>query len=79
MITVRDGGPGLPQDRDVFGLFVRGARESTQPGVGLGLAICRAIMEAHHGTITAEQSAAGAEIRLTLSLGQPPVIATEET
>lgn len=77
-ITIRDGGPGLPEHRDVFGLFVRGTRESSQPGVGLGLAICRAIMEAHRGTISARNTGAGAEIRLTLPLGQPPVIATED-
>ena len=42
-------GPGIPkgQESAIFEKFTRGERESATPGVGLGLAICRAIVEAH--------------------------------
>lgn len=74
-IHVRDHGPGIPQDRqeEIFNLFVRGSRESSQPGVGLGLAICRAIVEAHGGSIhAANLPQGGAEFVFTLPLGSPP-------
>jgi two-component system, OmpR family, sensor histidine kinase KdpD len=75
-IDVADGGPGFPagsEDR-LFGKFERGDRESATPGVGLGLAICRAIVEAHGGRISAHNAATGgACVRIELPLGQPPV------
>ena len=53
-VTVTDDGPGLPSGREValFEKFARGERESATPGVGLGLAICRAIVVAHQGQIS---------------------------
>jgi two-component system sensor histidine kinase KdpD len=74
-ITVADNGPGLPpgQQDAVFEKFTRGERESAKPGVGLGLAICRAIVEAHGGTIRAAASPqGGAAFVFTLPLGTPP-------
>jgi two-component system sensor histidine kinase KdpD len=76
-ITVYDNGPGLPagQSETIFEKFTRGERESATPGVGLGLAICRAIVEAHHGTIRAGHSPeGGAAIVFTLPLGTPPAM-----
>jgi two-component system sensor histidine kinase KdpD len=54
-VTVDDNGPGLPvgMETRVFEKFTRGEKESAKPGVGLGLAICRAIVEAHGGSIGA--------------------------
>ncbi len=56
-VSVADSGPGLPdggRDR-VFEAFY-----STKPeGMGLGLSICRSIVEAHGGRIRAETSASG--------------------
>ena len=74
-VSVEDEGPGLPSGREMelFEKFVRGLRESSTPGVGLGLAICRAIVEAHGGTIQAARSpAGGAALRFALPLGTPP-------
>ena len=50
-VTVDDEGPGLPpgDPARLFDKFQRGAEEGTIIGVGLGLAICRAIMQAHGG------------------------------
>jgi two-component system sensor histidine kinase KdpD len=80
-ITVSDDGPGLPAGREeaLFEKFTRGERESAKPGVGLGLAICRAIVEAHGGQIRAGRSAAGgAAFTFTLPLGTPPAMPDEE-
>jgi two-component system sensor histidine kinase KdpD len=54
-VSIDDRGPGLPPGNAarLFEKFTRGARESAQPGLGLGLSICRAIVEAHGGTIGA--------------------------
>ncbi|MFZ6673893.1 DUF4118 domain-containing protein [Undibacterium sp. Xuan67W] len=74
-IMVDDNGPGLPAGREelIFEKFTRGERESATPGVGLGLAICRAIVEAHGGRIApASSQLGGACICFTLPLGSPP-------
>jgi two-component system sensor histidine kinase KdpD len=79
-VTVSDDGPGLPTGREeaVFQKFTRGERESATPGVGLGLAICRAIVESHHGTIVGtNRPSGGAAFTFTLPLGNPPVAASE--
>ena len=75
-VTVSDDGPGLPAGReDLFEKFTRGQRESHLPGVGLGLAICRAIVEAHGGRIDAARAAeGGAAITFSLPRGTPPAL-----
>ena len=81
-VAVSDRGPGITpgQEETIFDKFTRGTRESATPGVGLGLAICRAIVEAHHGRIWAEANpAGGARFCFTLPLGNPPVPPPEET
>ena len=59
LVTVSDNGPGVPQAQReaIFEKFTRGSRESATPGVGLGLAISRAIVEAHRGRIWVEDNA----------------------
>jgi two-component system sensor histidine kinase KdpD len=55
-VSVTDDGPGLPRGREdeVFESFARGEKQLPRRGAGLGLAISRAIVEAHGGTIRAE-------------------------
>ena len=80
-IEVRDHGQGFPvgQTEKFFRMFTRGDLESSTPGVGLGLAICRAIVEAHGGTITAaNHEEGGACVTLCLPLGTPPAVEPEE-
>jgi two-component system sensor histidine kinase KdpD len=79
-VSVSDNGPGLPAGREeaVFQKFTRGVRESATPGVGLGLAICRAIVESHQGKIVgANRPGGGARFTFTLPLGIPPQAAAE--
>jgi two-component system sensor histidine kinase KdpD len=76
-IEVRDNGPGIPAGSEdaIFEKFTRGERESSKPGVGLGLAICRALVEAHGGTIRALQAPeGGAAFVFTIPLGTPPAL-----
>lgn len=58
-IEVRDDGPGIPKEQieRIFEPFHQsnGRAAYSGQGVGLGLAICRHIIEAHHGSLTAEQ------------------------
>ena len=53
-VTVADNGPGIRPgtEQEIFNKFSRGVRESAIGGVGLGLAICKAIVEAHGGSIS---------------------------
>ena len=81
VVSVADEGPGLPpgEEERVFDKFHRAVPEGAQSGVGLGLSICKAIVQAHGGTIAAENlPAGGAVFRFTLPLtGSPPEIAGE--
>jgi two-component system sensor histidine kinase KdpD len=79
-VSVSDNGPGLPAGREeaLFQKFARGKRESATPGVGLGLAICRAIIESHHGTIVGvNRPGGGVTFSFMLPLGTPPIAAME--
>jgi two-component system sensor histidine kinase KdpD len=81
-VTVADEGPGIPPglEEKLFDKFYRASPERAQSGVGLGLTICRAIVEAHGGTIRAEnRSPHGAAFRFTLPRDEaPPAIEGEE-
>jgi len=81
-VTVDDVGPGLPPGMEtrIFEKFTRGEKESATPGIGLGLAICRAIAEAHGGKIGAANRVAndgrveGARFWFTLPVETPPEV-----
>ncbi len=77
VVTVADNGPGIAagREKEIFDKFTRGVRESAITGVGLGLAICKSIVEAHGGSISATNRAGGgAAFAFTLPIGseQPP-------
>jgi two-component system sensor histidine kinase KdpD len=84
-VQVQDTGPGLPAGMRsrLFDKFTRGERESAKPGIGLGLAICRAIVEAHGGSIEAdnrlgaEGAVVGATFRFWLPANETPTIEGE--
>ncbi|MCH4225311.1 MAG: sensor histidine kinase KdpD [Alcaligenes faecalis] len=55
-LLISDDGPGLPpgDPERLFETFTRGYKESSVAGVGLGLGLCRTIIAAHGGTISAK-------------------------
>ncbi len=77
-VSVSDHGCGIPPDKleAIFGMFVRGhdvEAANKIAGTGIGLAVCKAIIEAHHGSIKAEnRPIGGACISFILPLGEPP-------
>jgi two-component system, OmpR family, sensor histidine kinase KdpD len=79
-MAVWDNGPGIA-DKDltrIFDKFARGDKESSVPGVGLGLAICKTIVESHGGRIWAENRIeGGVAFRLSLPLPPAPEISEE--
>jgi signal transduction histidine kinase len=67
-VAVQDSGPGLnPESFDrLFDAFYTTKRD----GLGMGLAICRSIIEAHSGRVWASPRAgAGAQLQFTLPVG----------
>ncbi|KDR34448.1 sensor histidine kinase [Caballeronia grimmiae] len=85
-VWVDDQGPGVPMETQaqLFEKFTRGEKESPQTGVGLGLAICRAIVGAHGGEIGVENREAGEQVggaRFWFTLpanATPPDVAEEQ-
>ncbi|WP_444634834.1 DUF4118 domain-containing protein [Cupriavidus oxalaticus] len=91
-ISVEDDGPGVPKgkERQIFEKFTRGERESATAGVGLGLAVCEAIMQAHGGRIWVEAAQrpdlpmrpggrTGARFTIALPRGNPPAVELDPT
>jgi signal transduction histidine kinase len=73
-VSVADAGPGVPaaQRQKIFQPYVRGAEAGRQEGLGLGLAICRRLVEAHGGAIWVEpRPAGGCRFAFTLPAGEP--------
>ena len=81
-VEVADRGPGLPpgEEQRIFDKFYRVKRADMPSGTGLGLTICRGIIEAHGGRIWAEnRPRGGTVVRFTLPLaGTPPYVAPED-
>jgi two-component system sensor histidine kinase KdpD len=80
VLMVLDHGPGLPaapvgREHELFEKFTRGAAESATPGVGLGLAICKAVVDAHQGRIEAANAPGGGSVfTVTLPRRTPPTL-----
>lgn len=80
-VTFSDEGQGLPpgMETSIFQKFTRGKSESTIPGVGLGLSICKAIIEAHGGKIWADKNEkVGTTFTFTLPVKTPPTVSEME-
>ncbi|MEW6337452.1 MAG: sensor histidine kinase KdpD [Acidobacteriota bacterium] len=85
-VSVADRGPGVPRgdEERIFDEFYRRSEVAKHPGAGLGLAICRAIVEAHGGDIRARnREEGGCEVTIRLPLGPlkarklaPPAVPT---
>ena len=74
-VSIANAGKGFAPDRmaQIFTLFERGEPEAHASGMGVGLAICRAIVEAHGGHIIASNPPeGGACVSFTLPRGMPP-------
>jgi two-component system sensor histidine kinase KdpD len=82
VVEVADRGPGVPKEllEKIFEKFFRLPREGEAGGAGLGLAICRAIVQAHGGRIWAENRPdEGAVFRFALPIdGNAPVPAPDD-
>jgi signal transduction histidine kinase len=65
-LWVQDTGIGVPEDDlpHIFDRFHRGRNTATYPGSGLGLAVVKAIVDAHGGTVAADNTASGARFDL---------------
>ncbi|MCU0640305.1 MAG: ATP-binding protein, partial [Candidatus Krumholzibacteria bacterium] len=71
IVEIRDGGIGIPAGdlERIFEKFYRAERPRRTAGIGLGLSICRGIIEAHGGTIRASNNDdAGAAMTIILPL-----------
>ncbi|MEL6287119.1 MAG: ATP-binding protein, partial [Pseudomonadota bacterium] len=69
MVTIGDGGPGIAEEivETLFDPFVT----TKESGLGIGLAVCRTIINSHGGRIWAETNAAGgADFHFTLPMAR---------
>jgi signal transduction histidine kinase len=66
LISVADSGPGVPLEhrKKIFEKFhqVKQGKKIAGQGVGLGLAICKTIVEAHHGSIWMDNNPGGGSV-----------------
>lgn len=75
VVKIRDNGIGFEEKHKekIFGLFERLHTRQEFPGTGIGLSICRKIVELHHGKITADSVLnewAEFEIKLPMNLAR---------
>ena len=74
LLTVKDTGPGVPEEVDVFGIFVT----TREGGTGLGLAIARQIVLEHRGSLeVSSKPGDGAAFRVTLPLAEADALDRE--
>jgi signal transduction histidine kinase len=78
---VRDKGPGLPprEQERIFARFSKAKGHPRREGAGLGLAIVRAIAEAHHGGVEVESKLGeGSKFTITVPVDQPLPVPDED-
>jgi chemotaxis family two-component system sensor kinase Cph1 len=68
-VSVRDTGHGIPAE--IVGRLFEAFQPSTSSGMGLGLSLCRSIVEAHGGRIWSRPVTQGAEIVFSLPVRSP--------
>jgi C4-dicarboxylate-specific signal transduction histidine kinase len=68
LVAIRDSGPGIPFDR--LGRLFEPFFTTKQDGMGMGLCIAHAIIEAHGGKISAESRPSGAVFHVSLPLAE---------
>jgi K+-sensing histidine kinase KdpD len=79
-LEMLDRGPGIKpgEEKAIFEKFIRGYHGG-KGGAGLGLSICKAIVQAHGGTIEVEnRKKGGACFRVRLPTGGPPPAVQED-
>jgi signal transduction histidine kinase len=74
VVTVTDTGPGIPADElpRIWDRLYRGDKSRSERGLGLGLSLVRAIVQAHGGRVAVDSSPAGSRFTIHLPLGQAP-------
>jgi signal transduction histidine kinase len=72
-IRVQDSGSGIPKAEQarIWDRLYRGDKSRSQRGLGLGLSLVRAFVEAHHGEVSVE-SAPGSGSTFTVTLPETP-------
>ncbi len=74
-IAIEDNGPGIPenQEQQIFNKFTTFATQQNTYGAGLGLTICRAIVDVHGGSIAARnREVGGARFSFSMPIAQNP-------
>jgi signal transduction histidine kinase len=72
VLRVRDTGPGIPADElpHIFDRLFRGDTSRTERGLGLGLSLVKAVVEAHEGSVdVVSEPGRGSAFTVTLPLG----------
>jgi signal transduction histidine kinase len=80
-VSVSDHGLGFDPDQlsRVFEPYVRGAADTSRPGLGLGLWICKRVVEAHGGSIWAEnEPGGGCRVQFSVPTALPDIAVDEE-
>ncbi len=78
-VEIHDSGPGIAEEHleKIFEEYTSYAGGRDRSGGGLGLAICRMIVSAHHGRVWAESNEEGATFCFVLPLWTPAALSTE--
>ena len=75
ILEVWDSGPGVPPELQAT-LFEKFTRQKDSPGLGIGLYVCRSIVDAHRGTIAMRRTGGGVAFVAELPIAQPEDEAT---